>query len=153
MRCRKCGTLESRVIDSRPNQEGTQIRRRRECEKCSERWTTYEIEEFVPLLVLKKDGRREPFNRDKLLRGLAKSCEKRPISIEVQESIVDGVVKQLSNSMAKEVPVTRIGELLLARLKEIDAIAYVRFLSVYREFTTPDDFLRELAKVSSGVRP
>lgn len=153
MRCRRCGHGESKVIDSRPNQEGLQIRRRRECEGCQTRFTTYEAEEAVPLVVVKKDGRREPLDREKLIRGIARACEKRPIPYEAIEGVADRIVTGLmAGRMDRDVPVGEVGDRVLAELRELDPVAYVRFMSVYRDFTSAEDFLRELASLAgTGV--
>jgi transcriptional repressor NrdR len=159
MRCNVCGHQDSKVIDSRPTHDNTQIRRRRECLACQSRFTTYEILEVTPLLVIKKDGRREEFSREKLLGGLMRSCEKRPIPLGTLEKLVDSIATELGNSMVREVPFQVIGEMVLERLLEIDKIAYVRYASVYKDFKDPRDFLLELehlfnlqAKTSPGGR-
>lgn len=144
MRCHACGHNDSKVIDSRPTHEFTQVRRRRECLACQTRFTTYEILEVTPLLVIKKDGRREEFARDKLLGGLRRACEKRPVPLDALERVVDGIHAELANSMVREVPFQVIGEMILERLLEIDKIAYVRYASVYKDFKDPQDFLLEL---------
>jgi transcriptional repressor NrdR len=132
MKCPFCGHIEDKVIDSRPTDENTVIRRRRECTKCAKRYTTYEKLEYLPLMVIKKDNSRQPFSREKLLNGLVRACEKRPVSIEVLEKIVDEVEAQLQNSLQREVTSRDIGELVMTKLKNIDEVAYVRFASVYR---------------------
>lgn len=144
MRCHVCGHNDSKVIDSRPTHELTQVRRRRECLACQSRFTTYEILEVTPLLVIKKDGRREEFSRDKLVAGLRRACEKRPVPLDALERVVDGINAELANSMVREVPFQVIGEMVLERLLEIDKIAYVRYASVYKDFKDPRDFLLEL---------
>jgi len=147
MRCPFCNFSESKVIDSRPTDEGERIRRRRECLSCSKRFTTYEIIETVPLIVVKKDKSREPFDRQKLLNGFLRACEKRPVSIETIEKAIDSIETRLQNSLDREVASTLIGEYAMDTLKEIDAVAYVRFASVYREFKDINTFMDELQKL------
>ncbi|HHV96454.1 MAG TPA: transcriptional repressor NrdR [Clostridiaceae bacterium] len=147
MKCPYCGHGEDKVIDSRPTDEGTAIRRRRECLKCSRRFTTYEKIETIPIMVIKKDKRREPFKREKILNGLMRACEKRPVSITQLESIADEIESYLYNSTQKEITSREIGEMVMAKLKEIDEVAYVRFASVYRQFTDLNIFMRELRKI------
>lgn len=147
MKCPFCGYLEDKVVDSRPNDEGVVIRRRRECLGCGERFTTYEKVETMQLIVIKKDGTRETFDRDKLMNGVVKSCEKRPVSIEKMEELVDDIEKNILNSMRKEVTSSEIGEMLMERLKDLDQVAYVRFASVYKEFKDIDTFMEELKKI------
>ena len=144
MRCPYCDFPDSRVIDSRAAEEGNSIRRRRECLQCARRFTTYEMVEDLPLRVVKKDGRRMAFDRNKILIGLIKACEKRPISLKMLEETTDKVEKELRNSMEREIPSSVIGEVLMKYLKELDHVAYVRFASVYREFTDIDNFMQEL---------
>lgn len=144
MKCPYCNYYESKVIDTRPADEGERIRRRRECLKCEKRFTTYEIIETTPVMVIKKDGSREVFSRDKLLRGMIKSCEKRPVALSVLENAVSEIETSLQNHLEREVPSTRIGELCMEKLKEIDQVAYVRFASVYRQFQDINSFLTEL---------
>ena len=132
MKCPFCGYIESKVIDSRPTDENTRIRRRRECLQCGKRFTTYEIIESLPIIVVKKDKSREAFDRDKLLNGLLRACEKRPVSIEALEKAVDEIEAQIQNSLDREVTSLRIGEFAMEKLKDIDEVAYVRFASVYR---------------------
>ena len=144
MKCPFCGTIEDKVIDSRTSKEGDAIRRRRECLKCGKRFTSYErVEDFVPM-VIKKDGRREPFDRGKILNGLKKACEKRPISIETLEGIVDSIEKKLMGMGVKEVPSAWVGEQVMDALREIDKVAYVRFASVYRQFKDINELLEEV---------
>ncbi len=144
MRCPFCGNLEDRVIDSRTSKEGDAIRRRRECLACKKRFTSYErVEDILPL-VIKKDGRREPFERNKILNGLKKACEKRPIGIETLEGMVDDIERKLINLGVKEIPSTWIGEDIMERLKNLDKVAYVRFASVYRQFKDIDDLMKEV---------
>ena len=144
MKCPFCEFHDSKVIDSRAAEEGNSIRRRRECLQCAKRFTTYEMVEDLPLRVVKKDGRRMAFDRSKILNGLMKACEKRPISLEVLEETADKVEKELRNSMEREIPSRLIGEVLMKHLKNLDHVAYVRFASVYREFTDIDNFMQEL---------
>lgn len=147
MRCPFCNYHESKVIDSRPADEGNMIRRRRECIKCSRRFTTYEKVESVPLMVVKKDKNMEPFNREKLMSGLLKACEKRPVSIDKLEAMVDDIESQVCNSLMREVTSKELGEMVMERLKELDEIAYVRFASVYRQFKDINTFISELQKL------
>jgi transcriptional repressor NrdR len=144
MRCTYCGFLESKVIDSRESKKGISIRRRRECLSCKRRFTTYEKIEEVPYMVVKKDGTRQPFDTQKLLRGMMKACEKRPIQISQLEEIVEEIESLLQERPDKEIGVAEIGELVMNRLKELDKVAYVRFASVYREFGDVAEFRREL---------
>ena len=146
MKCPFCGFEESKVIDSRPTDEGQRIRRRRECINCGKRFTTYEIIESVPVIVVKKDKSREVFDRSKLFNGMLRACEKRPVSIETLENAIDEIESQLQNSLEKEVPSVTVGEMALEKLKSIDEIAYVRFASVYREFKDVNTFMNELKK-------
>ncbi len=147
MKCPFCGNDEDKVVDSRPTDEGLSIRRRRECTKCGSRFTTYEKVETVPLMVVKKDGTRQAFDRNKILGGIVKACEKRPVSVQQIEKLVDSIEAQLYNSMKKEVSTTEIGEILMTALKDLDQVAYVRFASVYREFKDIDTFMAELSKI------
>lgn len=149
MKCPFCSYEESKVIDSRPTDEGEKIRRRRECIKCGKRFTTYEIIESVPVVLVKKDGSREVFDRNKLFNGLLKSCEKRPVSIDTIEAAVNDIEVQLQNSLDREVTTRYIGELAMDKLKDIDEVAYVRFASVYRQFKDINTFMDELAKLLS----
>ena len=144
MRCPVCRHTESRVIDSRPTPDGTSIRRRRECVSCGRRFTTYETIEYAPLMVIKKDGSREAFSHDKLLRGVLKSCEKRPVTLAQLEAMVSEIEVELQIRMDREVPSAVIGELVMDKLKKIDQVAYVRCASVYREFKDIQSFLEEL---------
>jgi len=144
VRCPFCHHQESKVIDSRSSEEGAVIRRRRECLACERRFTTYERIEEEPLIVIKKDGRREPFSREKILNGLRKACEKRPLSFDTLEKIADEVEQAIRKRNETETPSSVIGELIMDRLKEIDEVAYVRFASVYRQFKDIDIFMREL---------
>ena len=144
MKCPSCGHLEDRVIDSRSAREGQAIRRRRECLKCKRRFTTYEVVELTPLLVIKKDGRREPFSRDKILNGLLRACEKRPIPAEKLHAIVDAIENDLMRQGVDEVQSSVIGERVMEELHRLDEVAYVRFASVYRHFKDLNQFLEEL---------
>jgi len=144
VKCPYCGFEDSRVLDSRPTEEGGAIRRRRECTACLRRFTTYERVEEIPLVVIKKDGRREPFNRTKILTGLLKACEKRPVALERLDRLVSDVEREIRNSLRGEVESREIGEMVMNRLKDIDEIAYVRFASVYRQFKDVGTFLEEL---------
>lgn len=144
MRCPYCAYYESKVIDSRPTDESISIRRRRECLKCGKRFTTYETVERIPLMVIKKNKSREEFDKQKLLTGLLRACQKRPISVSTLEGIANDIEADLYNSMEKEVTTKQIGELVMDRLKEIDDVAYVRFASVYKEFKDIDTFMKEL---------
>ena len=147
MKCPFCGFEESKVIDSRPTDEGQRIRRRRECLQCSKRFTTYEIIESLPIIVIKKDKSRETFNRDKLMTGLLRACEKRPVSIDTLDNMIDEIETVLQNSLDREVSSEKIGQLVMEKLKKIDEVAYVRFASVYRQFQDINTFMRELNKL------
>lgn len=152
MRCPYCDFYDSKVIDTRPTEEGQAIRRRRECIKCSKRFTTYEKIEEIPLVVVKKDGNRQTYDRNKLLNGILRACEKRPVSMDTIEKVVDDIEKNLYNSMEKEITSVEIGEMVMNTLKDIDEVAYVRFASVYRQFKDVNSFmdeLKELLKESS----
>jgi transcriptional repressor NrdR len=151
LKCPFCEFHDSKVIDSRAAEEGNSIRRRRECLQCAKRFTTYEMVEDLPLRVVKKDGRRMAFDRSKILNGLMKACEKRPISLEVLEDTADKVEKELRNSMEREIPSRMIGEVLMKHLKNLDHVAYVRFASVYREFTDIDNFMQELEALKENA--
>ena len=144
-----CGYEESKVIDSRPTDEGERIRRRRECLKCSKRFTTYEMIESLPIVVIKKDGSRETFDRQKLLTGMLRACEKRPVSIEMLDRAISDIETVIQNSLDREVSSDKIGELVMEKLKEIDEVAYVRFASVYRQFKDINTFMDELNKLLS----
>lgn len=147
MNCPFCSHVDTRVVDSRLGREGNNIRRRRECEECGKRFTTYErVEEMLPL-VIKKDGRRESFDRQKIVAGMQRACEKRPVSIAVIEQYVDRLEHQLQENGEKEIPSSRIGEAVMAALHEIDQVAYVRFASVYREFRDINEFMAELTEI------
>jgi transcriptional repressor NrdR len=147
MKCPYCGHDDDRVIDSRPTDEGTSIRRRRECSKCLKRYTTYEKVESIPFMVIKKDMNRQPFSREKLLNGIMKACEKRPISVDEIESIVDEIEAELMNSLKREITSRDIGEMVMSKLKQVDDVAYVRFASVYRQFKDINTFMAELHKL------
>ena len=147
MKCPFCGYEESKVIDSRPTDEGEKIRRRRECISCGKRFTTYEIIESVPIVVVKKDKSRQAFDRVKLFNGMLRACEKRPVSIEQLDKVVSEIEAELQNSLDREVTSVHIGELVMDRLKELDEVAYVRFASVYRQFKDINTFMDELAKL------
>ena len=147
MKCPYCQYAESKVIDSRPTEEGEKIRRRRECLKCGKRFTTYEVVETTPLMVLKKDNSIELFNREKLLNGIVRACEKRPVSLKDMEELVDRIEGKLKNTLLYEVDSQRIGELVMEELRELDEVAYVRFASVYRQFQDINTFMEELEKL------
>ncbi|NLM42691.1 MAG: transcriptional repressor NrdR [Clostridiales bacterium] len=147
MRCPFCGCNESKVVDSRPADEYTVIRRRRECENCSKRFTTYEKIEEMPLLIVKRDGSRELYQREKIFNGILKACEKRPVSVKKIEDMVDSIEKELYNSMDKEIESKKIGEMVMAILKKVDDVAYVRFASVYKQFKDINTFMEELNKL------
>lgn len=149
MRCQYCGSTDSKVIDSRQAEEGNSIRRRRECESCNRRFTTYERIEQVSIMVIKKDKSREYFDREKVLKGILKSCEKRHITLEQMERMVDEIERDLLNAMKREVSSIQIGEMVMAKLKEVDEVSYVRFASVYREFKDIDSFMEELKSMIS----
>ena len=148
MKCIYCNCTESRVVDSRPTEDGA-IRRRRECLNCAKRFTTYEVIETVPVVVVKKDKSREAFDRNKLLNGLLRACEKRPVPLETLERIVDEIETLLQNSLDREVPSTLIGTYAMDKLKKVDEVAYVRFASVYREFKDINTFMDELNKIKA----
>ena len=153
MKCMYCEHTESKVIDSRPTDEGTVIRRRRECLRCGRRFTTYEKIEQMPMLVVKKDGRREAFDPDKIRSGILRATEKRPVSIEQIDALVEQIEKSLYNTLEREVESVKIGELVMDGLKALDPVAYVRFASVYRQFTDIDTFRRELEKLLAETEP
>ena len=149
MKCPYCGYEESKVIDSRPTDEGEKIRRRRECISCANRFTTYEIIESLPIIVIKKDKSRETFNRNKIMNGLLRACEKRPVSIDMLDKVIDDIEVIIQNSLDREVTSEKIGELVMEKLKGIDEVAYVRFASVYRQFKDINTFMAELNKLLS----
>lgn len=147
MRCPFCGYAESKVIDSRPAEEGSTIRRRRECLACQKRFTTYEIMERLPLVVVKRDGSRQTFDKIKVMNGMLRACEKRPVSLQSLEKIADEIEQELQNSLEREVSTTEIGEMVMSKLKHVDEVAYVRFASVYRQFKDVNTFFDELQKL------
>lgn len=147
MRCPYCDNESIRVIDSRSTEESNAIRRRRECDDCGKRFTTYETVESIPLMVVKKDHKREPFSHDKLMSGLVRSCHKRPVSIKEIDEIVDDIENRLYNSTKKEIRSSYIGEIVMEKLKLVDEVAYVRFASIYREFKDISTFMSELTKI------
>ena len=144
MKCRYCASIESKVNDSRPTEDGSAIRRRRECISCGKRFTTYEKIEEIPIMVVKRDGRREPFDSEKIRIGIRKACEKRPIAADVQDKLAEDVSREVFNTLASEVTTRDIGEILMRKLKDVDEVAYVRFASVYREFKDTQTFMKEL---------
>ena len=150
MKCPYCGYQESRVVDSRPTDDNERIRRRRECLRCQRRITTYEAVETVPIIVIKKSGMQEPFDREKLLRGLLRACEKRPVPVEQIEQMVDSIEGELQTSGSREVTSGAIGEMALEALREVDEVAYVRFASVYRSFQDIGSFLKELENLRNS---
>ena len=147
MKCPFCGYSESKVIDSRPAEEGSSIRRRRECLSCAKRFTTYETVESLPMVVVKKDGSRQSFDRRKVLGGMIRACEKRPVPLADLEKIAEEIEQDLQNSMEREISTTAIGEKVMERLRTVDQVAYVRFASVYRQFKDIDTFMAELNKL------
>jgi transcriptional repressor NrdR len=149
MKCPFCGETETKVSDSRPAEEGNSVRRRRECQKCFKRFTTYETMESIPLVVVKKDGTRQKFDKNKLLASMLRACDKRSVTRQQLEDAVSEVEQVLLNSLDKEIPSVRIGDLAMERLKRLDAVAYVRFASVYRQFTDVSTFLTEVNRFLS----
>lgn len=149
MKCPFCGHAESKVIDSRPADEGASIRRRRECLACNRRFTTYEIIERMPLVVVKRDGSRQTFDRVKLINGMVRACEKRPVSLQEIEKIADDIELELMGKLDHEISTEQIGNMVMDRIKSVDEVAYVRFASVYRQFTDIDTFMAELTKLLS----
>ena len=147
MKCPFCGDQDSKVVDSRHSEDGSSIRRRRECLACQRRFTTYETVESLPILVIKKDNSRQVFDRNKIMNGLLRACEKRPVSTADLEAAVDEIEQIIQNSLEREVSTTRIGELVMERLKPLDEVAYVRFASVYRQFKDINSFMAELNKI------
>ena len=147
MKCRYCASTESKVIDSRPTEDGSAIRRRRECINCGKRFTTYEKIEEIPIMVVKRDGRREAFDSEKIRNGIRKACEKRPVSADVQDRLVDEISREIFNTLASEVTTTDIREVVMEKLKDVDEVAYVRFASVYKEFKDTQTFLQELQRL------
>lgn len=153
MKCPYCGYKEDKVIDSRSSSQGNSIRRRRECLKCERRFTTYEYIEKIPLLVVKKDGRRESFDRNKILSGIIKACEKRPVSLQKMEDIVTSIERSVMRKYEKEIPASVVGELVMEKLSGVDDVAYVRFASVYRQFKDVNQFMKELHEMlGKGAR-
>ncbi len=147
MKCPFCGKENTRVIDSRPADDGSSIRRRRQCDECSKRFTTYEKVEAIPLVVIKKDNNREPYDRTKIEAGVFRSCHKRPISVTQINALVDDIENTVFNLEEKEVPSSTIGEIVMDKLRDLDPVAYVRFASVYREFKDVNTFMNELKKI------
>ena len=147
MKCPYCGSLDSKVVDSRHSEDGLSIRRRRECLNCQKRFTTYENVESLPIIVVKKDNRRQSFDRNKILNGMVRACEKRPVPLADLEAAAAEIEQILQNSLEREVSTERIGELVMERLKPLDEVAYVRFASVYRQFKDINSFMRELNKI------
>ena len=147
MKCRYCGSTDSKVIDSRPTEDNSAIRRRRECLECGRRFTTYEKIEEIPIMVVKRDGRREPFDSAKIRSGIRKACEKRPISAAMQDKLVEDITRDVYNTLASEVSTASIGEIVMNNLKKVDEVAYVRFASVYREFKDTQTFMAELQRL------
>ena len=147
MKCPFCGFTESKVIDSRPAEGYTTIRRRRECLQCAKRFTTYETIESMPLVVVKRDGVRQSFDRVKLINGMVRACEKRPVSLQTLEEIADDIEQELQSNLEREISTVNIGEMVMNRLKDVDEVAYVRFASVYRSFKDINTFMEELTKL------
>ena len=147
MKCGKCGCMDSKVIDSRMSEDGTSIRRRRECLGCGRRFTTYEVIESTPVLVIKSDGTRQPFDPDKIRRGVIKACEKRPVPIEKIDALAEDIAKRVYNSMEQEISSKQIGEMVMEGLQKLDEVAYVRYASVYRSFKDISSFMAELQKM------
>lgn len=147
LKCPFCGNVETKVLDSRPAEDSSSIRRRRECLNCLKRFTTYEKIEDIPVYVIKKDGTREPFSKRKILNGVLRSCEKRPVSITDMEVLVEEIERHVQNTMNREVSSTYIGEIVMEKIKELDDVAYVRFASVYKQFKDINTFLNELHKI------
>ena len=147
MRCPFCGEENTKVIDSRPAEDNNSIRRRRQCDECGKRFTTYEKVETVPLIVIKRDNNREPYDRNKIQDGIIRSCHNRPVSVNTITNIVDEIETKIFNRDEKEIPTTIIGDLVMDKLKDVDAVAYVRFASVYREFKDVNTFMHEIKKI------
>ena len=147
MKCPFCGYTESKVIDSRPAEEGATIRRRRECLACQKRFTTYEIIERLPLVVVKRDGSRQTFDKNKLIRSMLKACEKRSVALEELGQIANEIEQELQNALEREIPTSEVGELVMKRLQVLDEVAYVRFASVYRQFKDLNTFMEELTRL------
>lgn len=149
MRCSFCGFEDSKVLDSRQVEDGRSIRRRRECQQCGKRFTTYERVEEVSLLVVKRDGSREIFDKNKILAGLVRACDKRPVAVSVLDDMVNDIEKELRNSMEKEISAKQIGDMVMVRLRQLDDVAYVRFASVYRKFEDIETFMKEIHNMLS----
>ncbi|MBQ4051089.1 MAG: transcriptional repressor NrdR [Oscillospiraceae bacterium] len=149
MKCPYCAYLDSKVVDSRPTEDGEKIRRRRECLACGRRFTTYEVIETTPLVVVKKDKSRQMFDRNKLLAGLLRACEKRPVSVDTLDRLVDSIEQGYANQLVKEVTSRELGEYVLKQLKELDKVAYIRFASVYRDFSDVETFMEELRQLQA----
>ncbi len=147
MKCPYCGDQDSKVVDSRHSEDGLSIRRRRECLSCQKRFTTYETVESLPMVVIKRDNSRQSFDRNKVLNGMLRACEKRPVAMADLETAVDEIEQSIQNSLDREVSTSQIGELVMERLKPLDEVAYVRFASVYRQFKDINSFMRELTKI------
>ena len=147
MRCPYCGYRESKVVDSRPADEGSSIRRRRECLSCEKRFTTYETVESLPMVVIKKDGSRQSFDKSKLINGMVRACDKRKVPLPVLEKIADEIEQELQSALEREITTEQVGEMVMKRLKDVDEVAYVRFASVYRQFKDIDTFMHELNKL------
>ena len=147
MKCPYCGEQESKVVDSRHSEDGTSIRRRRECLSCQRRFTTYETVESLPIIVVKRDESRQPFDRNKIMNGMIRACEKRPVTTAQMEAAVDTIEQRIQNSLEREVTTAYIGELVMEQLKGLDEVAYVRFASVYRQFKDINSFMQELNKI------
>ena len=153
MKCPYCGFKESKVVDSRPAEEGSSIRRRRECLSYSKRFTTYETVESLPMVVVKRDGSRQTFDRRKLVNGMLRACEKRPVSVAQLEKLGEEIEQELQNSLEREISTEHVGELVMDKLKGVDEVAYVRFASVYRQFKDINTFMRELNKLLDEDKP
>ena len=147
MKCPYCGYQESKVVDSRHSEDGQSIRRRRECLSCQKRFTTYEIIETLPLVVIKRDGSRQSFDKSKLINGMVRACDKRKVPLPVLEKIADEIEQELQSALEREITTEQVGEMVMKRLKNIDEVAYVRFASVYRQFKDIDTFMQELTKI------
>ena len=147
MKCPYCGFKESKVVDSRPADEGRSIRRRRECLSCGKRFTTYEIMESLPLVVIKRDGSRQAFDRAKMIKGMLRACEKRPVSLAQLEKISEDIEQELQNSLDREISTEQVGTMVMDKLKSVDEVAYIRFVSVYRQFNDIESFMEELSKL------
>ena len=150
MKCPYCGYKESKVVDSRPAEEGSSIRRRRECLACGKRFTTYETVESLPMVVIKKDGSRQSFDKSKLINGMVRACDKRKVPLPVLEKIADEIEQELQSALEREITTEQVGEMVMKRLKDVDEVAYVRFASVYRQFKDIDTFMKELNKLLEG---